>query len=62
DQDGFDLIEVGQTAIEGFLGSLARGSDAGLLPPLSEAERARLGLAGACGSARQAEQIHRQAP
>lgn len=55
DQDGFDLIEVGQTAVEGFLGSLARGNDAGLLPPLSEAEHARLGLAGACSNARQAE-------
>jgi TetR/AcrR family acrAB operon transcriptional repressor len=62
DPEGFDLIEVGQTAVEGFLGSLARGADTALLPPLSEAERARLGLAGACASARQAEQIHRQAP
>lgn len=55
DQDGFDLIEVGQTAVEGYLGSLARGNDAGLLPPLSEAEHARLGLAGSCSHVRHAE-------
>ncbi|QPF75610.1 TetR family transcriptional regulator [Roseateles sp. DAIF2] len=58
DQEGFDLMAVGQTAIEGFLTSMARGTVPGLLPPLSEAERARLGLAGACAR----QQIHPEAP
>ncbi len=62
DPEGFDLVEVGQTAIEGFLGSLARGADTGLLPPLSPAERERLGLAGACSVARRTAQIHHEAP
>ena len=62
DQEGFDLMEVGQTAVEGFLGSLARGSDAALLPPLSAAERDRLGLAGACAGARGVEKVLQQAP
>jgi TetR/AcrR family acrAB operon transcriptional repressor len=62
DPEGFDLMEVGQTAVEGFLGSLVGGVETSLLPPLSAAERERLGLAGACSVARRTEQIHREAP
>ncbi|MDC8771853.1 TetR family transcriptional regulator [Roseateles albus] len=47
DPSSFDLLEVGQAAVEGFLTSLA-SKDVNLLPPMSEEERARLGQVGIC--------------
>ena len=45
--DSFDLLEVGQSAIEGFLNSLS-GSRQPLLPPLTADELARLGQLPVC--------------
>ncbi|MFY7865852.1 TetR family transcriptional regulator [Roseateles sp.] len=47
DPHSFNLLEVGQSAVEGFLNSLAF-SGGSLLPPMSEEERARLGQEGIC--------------
>ncbi|MCV2352442.1 TetR family transcriptional regulator [Paucibacter sp. Y2R2-4] len=47
DPDSFDLLEVGQATVEGYLSSLAMGG-APLLPPLTPEERARLGQEGIC--------------
>ncbi len=47
DPESFDLMEVGQTAIEGFLTSLAQSREP-LLPPMSAEEIARLGQQGIC--------------
>jgi len=47
DPESFDLMQVGQTAIEGFLTSLARNREP-LLPPMSAEEIARLGRQGIC--------------
>lgn len=45
--DSFDLLDVGQSAIEGFLNSLS-GSRQPLLPPLTAEELARLGQLPVC--------------
>ncbi len=47
DPDSFDLMEVGQRSVEGFLNSLTQDGNT-LLPPLTPAERARLGQEGIC--------------
>ena len=47
DPTSFDLMVVGQAAVERFLDSLAH-SGTPLLPPLTEQERARLGVEGFC--------------
>ncbi|MEJ6007589.1 TetR family transcriptional regulator [Paucibacter sp. AS339] len=47
DPDSFDLLEVGQATVEGYLSSLAMGG-AALLPQLTAEERARLGQEGIC--------------
>lgn len=52
DPDSFDLMQVGQASVEGFLTSLAQSGTA-LLPPLTEDERARLGQQGICRRAAQ---------
>ena len=44
----FDLVGVGTQAVEDFITSLARDLGPRLLPPLTDAERARLGQAGVC--------------
>jgi len=54
DPESFDLMQVGQASVEGFLTSLAQSGSA-LLPPMSAEERARLGQAGIC---RRAAQSH----
>lgn len=48
DQDSFDLLGVGQTAVEGFLSSMARNEGPPLLPPMSPEEWARLGQQAVC--------------
>lgn len=47
DPASFDLMVVGQSAVERFLDSLAN-SGAPLLPPLTDQERSRLGQEGFC--------------
>lgn len=47
DPDSFDLMEVGQRSVEGFLSSLRLDGNT-LLPPLTPEERARLGQEGIC--------------
>jgi len=44
----FDLAGIGTQAVEDYMTSLACDLGPRLLPPLTEAERARLGQAGAC--------------
>ncbi|WP_165794714.1 TetR family transcriptional regulator [Kinneretia aquatilis] len=51
DPESFDLMDVGQTAIEGFLNSLSHSPSAcaePLLPPMTAEEIARLGQQGIC--------------
>jgi TetR/AcrR family acrAB operon transcriptional repressor len=48
DPEAFDLLEIGRTAVEGFLTSMARGHSTTLLPPLTPEEWTRLGQQGAC--------------
>ena len=45
--ESFNLLEVGQAAVEDFLACLA-GPGQPKLPPLSDAERARLGQVAVC--------------
>lgn len=57
DPSAFDLMEVGQAAVNGFLTSLAYAGTA-LLPPMTEAEVTRLGQVAVCptGAAHKATQ------
>jgi len=48
DPESFDLMGVGQTAVEGFLSSMARNEGPPLLPPMSPEEWARLGQQALC--------------
>ena len=48
DPEAFDLMVVGQSAVEGALTSMARGDGVSLLPPMSADELARLGQEGVC--------------
>ena len=50
DPSAFDLMEVGQAAVNGFMTSLAYAG-AALLPPMTEAEVARLGQVAVCPAA-----------
>ena len=46
DPESFDLVAVGRSTIEGALTSMARGTGAPLLPPMTAEELARLGKEG----------------
>lgn len=48
DPDAFDLLSVGQSAVEGALTSMARGTGTPLLPPMTAEEIARLGQEAIC--------------
>lgn len=58
DPGSFDLLDVGQTAIEGFLSSMASGASAALLPPMTAEEWVRMGQQGVCEQAGRALQSH----